>query len=79
MNAYDVLEPEVLGVIFPALITTVAKDSFYLVFFLILDVGVDIIAILILNLLFKPFKISNVINVVGYLCTSTGDADFVRR
>jgi len=44
-----------------------------------LDIGIDIVTILIIDILLKLFKVLNVINVIRDLGPPTRDSDFVRR
>ena len=76
--AYDVLEPEILGIVFSALVTRMTQDSLNLVFLLVWNIGIYVVTILFFYLLLKLFEVLNIVDIVWDLCASTGDADLVR-
>lgn len=53
------------------------EDCFNLILFLVLDIGINVITVTILILIFKLFKVLDVVNIIGNLCASAGHADFV--
>ena len=79
MYTYDVLEPEVVIVIFSALVTTMTQDCLDFILLVVLDIGIDIVTILILDILLKLFKVLNIVNVIRDLGSPTRDADFIKR
>lgn len=75
MTPYNILKPEVLGVVLVAFIPTVSQNGLNLVFLLVLDIGINIISRIDCFVLVEFFKVLDVIYVVGYLDASARDSD----
>lgn len=74
MTTCNILEPHILGVLFPAFFATVPDDGLDFVFLLVLGIWVDIVALLLVGGLVL-FKVLDIIDIVGDLCAPAGDAD----
>lgn len=59
------------------LVSTVSKDSFNLVLFFILDIGVGVIAIFGVVAGFEFFKVLDIVDIIGNSAAPTGHANFV--
>jgi hypothetical protein len=73
---YDVIEPEILQIVFPAFIPAMTEDGFDLIFLLIVRSGVS--GVLRFDFLFLELsEVLDIVDIVGYLATSAGDANFI--
>lgn len=75
---YYIIKPDVFWVGLTTFVATVAKNSLYLVLFLILLYRPCVVPCIRFFFFVKLLEILNVIEVVGYLASPTGDAKFVR-
>lgn len=76
-GTYYVFEPPVLRIAFVTFVTTVAKNGLDFIFFLILDVGIYVIAVLRFVIVLIFFKVLNVVDVVGDLSSPAGNTDLI--
>lgn len=72
-----VFEPEVFGVVFSAFFATMGQNGLDFVFFLILDIGVDVIAVAVFLGVFELFKVLDVVDIIWDSYASTGHAHFL--